>query len=528
MTSNKTVLRKDQPADLPTAGAAADAGLPSAARGDAPAAEASADAPATASPAERTPFSTEGLEELASMDSADFEAAMQQATSAATDFEQGQDVTGTVVRIDGEHAFVDLGAKSEARIAIGELEEGEAAVGVAITAKILRLREDGIQLSRQVKGGGFEALEAAMAAGIPVEGRVESRNAGGYIVRLSGARGFCPVSQIDRYPGRDLDRFVEQSLEFQVTEVRDREVVLSRRALQEVEVAVAREQFWATTKRGDVIEGVVTSVRDYGAFVDLGGVEGLIHKSELSWGHDDQPSDVLQRWDPVKVKVLEVDKKRKRVALSMRLPETSPWRTVGEEFVVDGEYEGKIVRIEDYGAFVELSPGITGLCRIANISWDRIPHPSKVVELGQDVRVKVLEVDNKRRRLDLGIRQLTPDPMQMLAEKYPVGEQVEGVVQRVDHKGVSLLVDESITAWLPGREVDLPPGVLLQQRIRKGSRMQARIVELDRQRRQLRLSQTADADNSEAEARKEMKRQAKQSASLGTFADLLGGLKLGD
>jgi small subunit ribosomal protein S1 len=273
---------------------------------------------------------------------------------------------------------------------------------------------------------------------------------------------------------------------------------------------------------------VVTSVRDYGAFVDLGGVEGLIHKSELSWGHDDKPEDVLHRWDTVKVKVLEVDKKRKRVALSMRLPETSPWHAVGEDFVVDGEYEGKIVRIEDYGAFVELGPGLTGLCRIANISWDRIPHPSKVVELGQVVRVKVLEVDSKRRRLDLGMRQLTADPLQVLADKYPVGEQVEGVVQRVDHKGVTLLVDDSITAWLPGREVDLPPGVLLQQRIRKGSRMKARVVELDRQRRQLRLSQTAESDHAEVEARQEMKRQAKQSASLGTFADLLGGLKLGD
>ncbi len=527
-TPSKTVRRKDQPAEAPT-GTAAEAGLPSAAESTPAApAEPVAQAEQGAEPL-REAITPEGHEEIVSMDAADFEAAMAEATAVTTGFEQGQEVSGQVVRVDNENAFVDLGAKSEARIALSELSEDEAKVGATITARILHLRESGIQLSRQVKGGGLEALEAAMAAGIPVEGRVESRNAGGYIVRLSGARGFCPVSQIDRYPGRDLDRFVEQTFEFQVTEVRDREVVLSRRALQDAAAAEASERFWATAKRGQVLEGVVTSVREYGAFVDLGGVEGLIHKSEMSWGGgDDKPEDVLKRWDPVKVKVLEVDPKRKRVALTMRLPETSPWRSVGQDFVVEGVYEGKIVRLEDYGAFVQLAPGLTGLCRIGNISWDRIAHPSQVLELGQTVQVKVLEIDNKRRRMDLGIRHLTPDPLQVLADKYPVGEEVEGVVKRVERNGVELLVDESIKAWLPGREVSLPPGVLLQQSIRRGKRMKARIVELDRQRRQLRVSQTSDSDDGAAEARKEMKRQAKQSKSLGTFADLLGGLKLND
>ena len=528
-TRQKTVRRKDQPAE-PTPGAAAEAGLPSAAD-SAPQPEpeqSGAEAGAEGVQQAREPFTTEGLEELVSMDSATFEAAMEQATAVTTGFEQGQEVTGTVVRLDGERAFIDLGGKSEARIDVSELSEDEAVLGASVTARILHVRESGVQLSRQVKGGGLDALEAAMAAGIPVEGRVESRNSGGYVVKLAGARGFCPVSQIDRFPGRDLDRFVDQTFEFQVTEVRDREVVLSRRALQEVDAAAAQEKFWATTKRGDVLEGVVTSVREYGAFVDLGGVEGLIHKSELSWSHDDKPEDVLKRWDPVRVKVLEVDKKRKRAALSMRLPETSPWRAVGQDFVVDGVYEGKIVRMEDYGAFVELRPGLSGLCRIGNISWDRIAHPSQVLEMDQTVQVKVLEVDTKRRRIDLGIRHLTPDPLQVLADKYPAGEEVEGVVQRVERNGISLLVDDSIVAWMGARDVELPPGVLLQQRIRRGTRMKARVIELDRQRRQLKLSQTADSDNAEAEARREIKRQAKQTKSLGTFADLLGGLDLKD
>lgn len=534
-TPQKTVRRKDPQAE-PQSGTAAEAGLPSAARAEAAPTDAP-EAPATmqqdpsqpqATRPAREPFSTDGLEELASMDSAAFEAAMDQATAVNSDLEQGHDATGLVVRMDGEHAFIDLGGKSEARIAVNELTEDEAKIGASITARVLHVREDGVQLSRQVRGGGLEALEAAMAAGIPVEGRVEARNSGGYVVKLAGARGFCPVSQIDRFPGRDLDRFVEQTLEFLVTEVRDREVVLTRRALQEAAAAEAQEKFWATAKRGDLLEGVVTSVRDYGAFVDLGGVEGLIHKSEVSWGGEDNPEALLKRWDPVRVKVLEVDTKRKRVALSMRLPETSPWLKVSQDFTVNSDYEGKVVRLEDYGAFVELAPGLAGLVRIGNISWDRIAHPSQVVQMGQTVQVRVLEIDNKRRRLDLGMRQLTPDPLQVLADKYPVGETVEGVVQRVERMGVELLVDDSIKAWIPGREVDLPPGVLLQQSIRRGKRMKARVVELDRQRRQLKLSQTSDSDDAAVEARKEMKRQAKQSKSLGTFGDLLGGLKLDD
>ena len=474
----------------------------------------------------RAPFSTEGLEALAQMDPAAFEAAMEQASGLATGFEPGQQVSGQVVRLDDSNAFVDLGGKSEARIALEELKPEEAQLGATVEARILRVREDGVELSRQVRGGGMEALEAAMASGIPVEGRVESRNTGGYVVHLAGARGFCPVSQIDRFPGRDLDRFVGMSLQFKVLEVREREVVLTRKALQDAEAQEAQERFWATIKRGDVLEGVVTSVRDYGAFVDLGGVEGLIHKSELGWTGEDKPEELLKRWDPVRVKVVEIDPKRKRVALSLRLPENSPWTRVGQDFVQDGVYEGAVVRIEDFGAFVELAPGLQGLVRTPNIAWEHLDHPAKVLEVGQQVQVKVLEIEQKRQRLDLGIRQLQPDPLQVLADKYPVGDEVTGVVQRVDRMGVQLLVDDSIVAWIPAREVELPPGVMLQQRIRRGAHLKARVVELDRQRRQLKLSQTADSDQAEQEARKELKRQAKQSASLGTFADLLSGVKV--
>ncbi len=520
MSKRQKTVRRDE---LPDRRAAPEDELE---RGSPPAREPPAPPPEPPAPSEAG--TSEALEELAGLDAGAFDALMQQATAQAGDHEPGDEVTGTIVRIAGDNAFVDLGGKAEAWISASELEEGEAAVGAVITARVLKERDDVLVLSRHLRlGGDMDTVRAAQESGIPVEGRVESRNSGGYIVALSGIRGFCPISQIDRFPGRELDRFIGQTYSFKIQEVREREVVLSRRALQEVEARAAREKFWSSAKPGDIMEGVVTSVRDYGAFVDLGGLEGLIHKSEISWVQDEKPTDVLKRWDPVKVRVLDLDRKRKRIALSLRHPETSPWSRVGGDFEVNGEYEGRITRIADYGAFVELAPGLTGLVRIPNISWDRIQHPSDVLSVGQQVRVRVLEVEERRRRLDLGIRQTTPDPLKLLAETYPTDSEVTGVVQQVNRMGVTLLVDGSVTAWLPAREVELPPGVMLQQRVRRGARMKAKVVELDRVRRQLKLSQTSGSVAEEREAKKRLKQaRAKHGGSLGTFADLLGDIDL--
>ncbi len=468
------------------------------------------------------------LEALAAMDTDTFTALMDKVAARARDHRVGDDVEGRVVRLDGDIAWVDLGGKAEAFIATTDLAPGEAVPGTLIRARLLAEREDGLVLARLVRPSGDRGLlVAAREARIPVLGRVEARNAGGYVVSLGGIPGFCPVSQIDRFPGRDLDRFVGQSFPFQVTEVGEREVLVSRRALQDAEVQQNRDRFWSSVRPGDVLEGVVTSVRDYGAFVDLGGVEGLIHRSEMSWEPVEDPNRLLARWDTVRVKVLEVERKRQRVALSLRLPETGPWSRVGTDFVTDGIYEGRVTRLADFGAFVEIAPGLTGLVRTPNLSWDRIETPADAVQPGQVVQVRLLEVDDRRHRLDLGIRQAQEDPLQAMAERYPVGAEVTGVVEQVAMAGVVLRVDDQVPAWLPGRDVSLPPGVLLQQRIRKGSRLTARVMEVDRRNRRLRLSQTAASEADDEQTRRDLDRTRRAgSGSFGTLGDLLSKVKI--
>jgi small subunit ribosomal protein S1 len=468
------------------------------------------------------------LEELAGMDASAFESLMASAGAGPKGFEVGQNVTGLVVRLDADNAFIDLGGKAEAQIALSELTPDEAQVGASVAARVLKFRDEGILLARSLGSGvAVPALLAdARDTGIPVDGRVESRNEGGYVVNVSGVRAFCPISQIDRIPGRDLDVFVGQTFAFRVIDIRGRDVVVSRRSLQEAEIQVNREKIWETVKIGDLLEGVVTSVRDYGAFVDLGGVEGLVHKTEISWEEVDNPASVLHRWDRVKVRIVEVDRERKRIALSLKDPNAGPWAKVGNDFVEGGIYEGRVVKLADFGAFIELAPGVTGLVRLPNLSWERVEKTSEAAKVGEIVRVRVLEIDRNRERIDLGIRQATPDPAESAADTYPIGSEVTGVVQHVSRAGLTMKVDD-MEAWLPGREVQLPPGILLEQRFRKGSRVTARVVEVDRRHHKLKLSQTSSSEAEEREAYKRVeKEQRGGGSSLGTLAELLAGVKV--
>ncbi len=360
-----------------------------------------------------------------------------------------------------------------------------------------------------------------------LEGTVLSRTPTGYSVSAGEFIAVCPVSQIDRFPGRDLDSFIGRTLRFMVESTEDGQVTLSRRALQEQAANLNREQIWDTIKVGDRLEGVVTSIRPYGVFVDLEGVEGLIHKTELAWDRVDDPSQVLQRWDRVQVIISEVDKKRRRIALSLRDPDTGPWSRLGKDFKVGGIYEGRVQKTTNFGAFVELFPGMVGLVRMPNLSWDHVRKTSEVVRKGDQIKVKILSADPSRQRLDLGIRQITPDPADVLAETYTVGQKVTGVVQRSSKSGLQLLVDDNVEAWLPARQVRLPPGVMLEQRYRRGFRLEAQVVEVDRRRRQLKVSQMGGPETEEHEAlRHFQKTQGQSTNSFGTLGDLMGKIKV--
>lgn len=316
----------------------------------------------------------------------------------------GDRVEGTVVRITFDSVFVDVGAKSEAVFDAGEFEGKPAPrVGDTLGGFVASAGHRGIRLTRSLAGeGAFEALEAAAEDGTEVEGRVESRNPGGFVVKLGSIRAFCPISQISRLPAEDPDTWLGRTLPFRILEIKDRDIVVSHRKVEEAAAESEAATTWATLEEGDTRSGVVTGVKDFGAFVDIGGVRGLVPRREFGWGFDSPAPKVGTRVD---VRVLSVDRDARRVSLSLRDPGARPWSRVGVDFVESGRYAAKVSRLTDFGAFVALAPGLEGLVHVSKLSTERVARPSDVVTEGQTVDVTILAIDHDRERLQLSMRE---------------------------------------------------------------------------------------------------------------------------
>jgi small subunit ribosomal protein S1 len=316
----------------------------------------------------------------------------------------GDRVEGTVVRITFDSIFLDVGAKSEAVFDAGDFE-GRAAprVGDTLTGFVASAGHRGIRLTRSLAGeGAFEALEAAAEDGTPVDGRVESRNPGGFVIKIGSIRAFCPISQISRLPAEDPDSWLGRTLPFRVVEIKERDIVVSHRKVEEAAAESEAATTWATLEEGDTRSGVVTGVKDFGAFVDIGGVRGLVPRREFGWGFDSPAPKVGTRVD---VRVLSVDRDARRVSLSLRDPGARPWSRVGVDFVEGGRYPAKVSRLTDFGAFVALAPGLEGLVHVSKMSDERVASPSAVVSVGQTVDVTILAIDHDRERLQLSMRE---------------------------------------------------------------------------------------------------------------------------
>jgi small subunit ribosomal protein S1 len=330
---------------------------------------------------------------------------------------RGDQVRGRVIEIASNVAFVNIGAKAEAMIDLVEFKDaatGEVriAVGDEIEA---RVADDGgtsgtIVLRRTMgRGAGVEELEQAHALGIAVEGTVVGQNKGGYEVQMGGVRAFCPGSQIDLRRG-DPDSYVGQRLRFEITKIESngRNVVVSRRAVLEAEAAEMAAATWARVRVGAVVEGTVVSLRDFGAFVDLGGVEGLIHLSELAYARSQHPSDVLQVGQRVEAQVIKVEPgsagARGRISLSLRALARDPWADIAQRFPVGSETKGIVQRLEPFGAFVQIAPGIEGLVHISQMSLDRrLSHARQAASVGQEVDVTILGIEPEKRRISLSM-----------------------------------------------------------------------------------------------------------------------------
>ena len=448
-------------------------------------------------------------------------------------FEVGEKIEGPVTHIDSTYIYVDIGTRGEARAPRAQYidKQGELEVEVGGTHEffVLRFTRDGIELGKHLdtKEAGLGAIEEAQSSGVPLQGRVTSKNKGGFVVDVNGVEAFCPVSQIDLHNSDDLDVYIGQTFRFRVMEVRDggRSVVVSRAALLREEAEAAREETMARLKPGEIVTGVVRSIMDFGAFVDLGGVDGLVHISEMGWGTIDTPQDVVKEGETVEVKILDMEAirgKRPRIGLSMKQAQEDPWERVNTALHVGKIVQGSVVRTAPFGAFVELLHGIDGLVHISELSWDHVRRVENIVSVGDVVEVEVLDIDMARQRIGLSMKNAKGDPWKEIAKDYPIGAEVTGVVEKTEDFGVFINVGQGVTALLPRSEMNLGQNETPHTRARQGAPLTARVLSVEPANRRMALTlKSGDEATESSEPEQKSYKETSASGGFGTLGDLL-------
>jgi len=502
------------------------------------AAESQPAAPAAEAPASRPPedpgsvFAQPSAEE-----SADFAAMFAESEpQKAGRLRSGQKITARIAHLGGEVAFLDLGGKGEGIIDLHELrnDAGDLLVHVGETLEgyVLSISEGNVVVTRSVpKGAGREVVQQALDSRIPIEGLVTGQNKGGLEVDLGGLRGFVPASQVDIRFVEDQSQFVGQRLKFRVTEIRGGNAILSRRALLEEERATQAAELRKRLEVGAQIEGTVTSVRDFGAFVDLGGLEGLVHVSELSHARVAHAQDVVKPGQRVKVQVLRLEKDEKgheKIALSLRALEQDPWDAARPQLKEGARLSGKVARLQPFGAFVELFPGVDGLVHVSALSDRHVQHPREVVKEGETILVQVESIDDGQRRIAL--RRVSEDEAQAPEAARPekqkrarVGDVVDATVDKCEAFGVFVHWDGG-KGLVPNPELGTPRGSDNKKTVPPGTKFKAQIIEID-ERGRYRLSRTAAERQESASDYREYQRQMNKKMppgkGFGTLGDLL-------
>jgi small subunit ribosomal protein S1 len=405
------------------------------------------------------------------------------------ELEVGQLVTGAIVAIHGDVALISVGGKSEAvmdRVEVGELRPGDG-----LDAVIISLSPE-IRVSHRlaVERREREALRGALANGVPVEGKVTGRNKGGYDVSIAGIRAFCPMSQIDMGFPRNVDAYLGKTFLFRISELSDdlSSLVVSRAQVLKDEREATANEAWAHIVTGAELEGTVKNIRDFGVFVDLGGVDGMVHISELSHRTGVRPSQVVTVGQQVKVKVLEADREKGRIALSMKVLEPDPWSEVPGRFPAGATFSGTVARRTEFGLFVELLPGIDGLIHVSQLP-PGIKLEDEQLAPGAAVTGWVRECDPERRRLSLTLREVaTGDPWADAAERYQVETMVEGTVERTANFGVFVQLEPGVVALIPASETDSPKGTDLAKSFPAGGKISATVLSVEPQRKRISLS----------------------------------------
>lgn len=377
-----------------------------------------------------------------------------QASMAEQDFKVGDVVTGKVVEVQSDYVLVDINYKSEGLIAINEFRvvDGVREVKAGDTVEVLIDRienENGMIVLSKDKADMLRAwsdISKAAENEEVIEGTVVAKVKGGLSVDI-GVKAFLPGSQIDLRPVRNMDVYIGKKYKFKVIKFNKKRgnIVLSRRALLEEERDSLRAETLDTMKEGSIVTGLVKNITDYGAFIDLGGMDGLLHITDMSWGRVKHPSELLKVGDEIQVKVLKYDQEKERVSLGMKQLHPDPWESVKASYPPGTKLKGKVVSLAEYGAFIELGEGIEGLIHVSEMSWTkRVKHPSQVVTVDQEVEVVVLEVDTENRRISLGMKQLQANPWVELKESYAPGTIIEGDVKSVTDFGIFIGIEEGI------------------------------------------------------------------------------------
>ena len=427
----------------------------------------------------------------------------------------GSVVKGTIINIGDDYVTVDVGLKSEGRIPLREFGQNpELKIGDKVEVLVDRYEDkDGnIVLSREKarREEAWAELEAAMNAGQRVNGVIFGRVKGGFTVDLNGAIAFLPGSQIDIRPIRDITPLMGISQPFQILKM-DRlrgNIVVSRRVVLEETRAEARAELIDTIKEGAVLDGIVKNITDYGAFIDLGGVDGLLHVTDISWKRINHPAEVLSVGQTVKVQVIKFNEDTQRISLGMKQLENDPWQSVAEKYKVGEVYTGKVTNITDYGAFVELEDGIEGLVHVSEMSWTRKNvHPGKIVSTSEEVQVKVLEVDPEKRRISLGIKQCTPNPWAAYVEEHPVGSIIEGKIKNITEFGLFVGLTDEIDGMI--HLSDIAWGKSGEEAVKdytKGQEITAKIIDVDVEKERISLGIKQLDENSAALALENLKK----------------------
>jgi small subunit ribosomal protein S1 len=408
------------------------------------------------------------------------------------DFNEGQVVHGLVVGVEKDFVIVDVGLKTEGRISLREFTggmEGTTAPKVGDTVEVYLERVENamgeavISRDKAKREEAWNRLEGVFASEEPVMGTIVGRVKGGFTVDLGGASAFLPGSQVDIRPVRDVGPLMGKEQPFQILKM-DRprgNIVVSRRAILEEARAEQRTELVSQLAEGEVRDGVVKNITDYGAFVDLGGIDGLLHVTDMSWKRVSHPSQVLAVGDTVKVQIVKINPDTQRISLGMKQLQTDPWDGVEAKYPAGAKMTGRITNITDYGAFVELEAGVEGLVHVSEMSWTKKNvHPGKIVSTSQEVDVIVLDVDASKRRISLGLKQAQANPWDAFLEAHPVGSVVEGEVKNATEFGLFLGLDNDIDGMVHLSDIDWnAPGEEAIQRYRKGEMVKAKVLDVD-------------------------------------------------